>query len=593
MRVKATRGRWVLGVMLILALVAGACGSGDDQPAATTEAAPTTTAAAAPATTAAADDMDTMDDTEAPATTAAAPATTAAEPAPAPDDGSRTLRIAISDDVETLDPTFGQATLTNLTLKNIYMQPVQYLPGPSAGRFSYADTTSFEGQSVESWEFSDGGETITFKMRQGLTFPESGNPVTVDDFIWTIERALGTAAGPAWVWGNVGVTSLDQVERVDDETIRITGARPSAIVLPLLRDQTLGLLDSETVSAQATEDDPWSLEWLGQNYAGNGRYVIDNWERGSRVVLKANPTWPDEPFFTTVEMLVVPESSNRLALLQNGDVDIALDLSAQELDRAEGLSGVDVLSVPDRAAFNVLLNTQQPPFDDLNVRLALTYASPYNAIVDGVLRGRAVPSQGPMSVNSRFFDLYGLGDLWSYDTDLDRARELLAEAGYADGLQFDMIITEALPYVEAAAANLKAAYSEIGVDMTIVPVSAATMAERLFARDYQAAQRGYLTDFVDDPFYHFFLWWGTDTVINWTGFSDPDVDRVLEETGPIVDDAERREPYREAIGKVIDAAPMLWLANADFSLAVREDIGGYVHHPDQLLWFATLNRSGG
>ena len=198
-----------------------------------------------------------------------------------------------------------------------------------------------------------------------------------------------------------------------------------------------------------------------------------------------------------------------------------------------------------------------------------------------------------MSVNSRFFDLYGLGDLWSYDTDLDRARQLLAEAGVADGFSFDLIVSEALPYVEAAAANLKAAYAELGIDMTIVPVSAATMAERLFARDYQAAMRGYLTDYVDDPFYHFFLWWGTDTVINWTGFSDPDVDRVLEETGPVVDDAARREPYREAIGKVIDAAPMVWLANADFSLAVREDIGGYVHHPDQLLWFATLNRTGG
>ncbi len=593
MRVKRQRGLLVLGVMLILALIAGACGGGDE-PAATTEAAPTTTAAA-PTTTAAApaDDMDDADAAEAPTTTAAAPTTTEAAPAPAPDDGSRTLRIAIPDDVETLDPTFGQATLTNLTLKNIYMQPVQYLPGASAGRFAYADTTSFEGQSVESWEFSDGGETITFKMRQGLTFPESGNPVTADDFIWTIERALGTAAGPAWVWGNVGVSSLDQVEKVDEETIRITGARPSAIVLPLLRDQTLGLLDSETVTAQATDDDPWALEWLGQNYAGNGRYVIDSWERGSRLVLKANPTWPDEPFFTTVEMSVVPESSNRLALLQNGDVDIALDLSAQELDRAEGLAGVDVLSVPDRAAFNVLLNTQAPPFDDLNVRLALTYASPYNAIVEGVLRGRAVPSQGPMSVNSRFFDLYGLGDLWSYDTDLDRARQLLAEAGVADGFSFDLIVSEALPYVEAAAANLKAAYAELGIDMTIVPVSAATMAERLFARDYQAAMRGYLTDYVDDPFYHFFLWWGTDTVINWTGFSDPDVDRVLEETGPVVDDAARREPYREAIGKVIDAAPMVWLANADFSLAVREDIGGYVHHPDQLLWFATLNRTGG
>ena len=577
---KAVRGKWAVGVMLIMALAAAACG-GDD---ATTTTAPPATTAAAPATTEAP-----------PATTAAAPATTEAAPATtadAPDDSARTLRIAIPDDVETLDPAFGQATLTNLVLKNIYLQPVQYLPGASEGGFAYADTTSFEGQSVESWEFSDGGETITFKLRQGLTFPASGNPVTADDFVWTVERALGTASGPAWVWGNIGVTDLGQVEKVDEETIRITGARPSAIVLPLLRDQTMGLLDSQAIQEQITEEEPWAKNWLSQNYAGNGRYVLDSWERGSKMTLTANPTWPNAPYFSTVELLVVPESSNRLGLLQNGDVDIALDLSAQELDRAEESAGVDVLSIPDRAAFNVILNLRAPPFDSLALRQALAYASPYNGIVEGVLRGRAVPSQGPMSVNSRFFDLYDLGDLWPpYETDLDRARELLAEAGYADGFEFDLTIPQALPYVEASAANLKAAYAEIGVDMTIVPVSAAAMAEQLANRDFTAVLRGYLTDFVDDPFYHFFLWWGTDTVINWTGYSDPVVDRVLEETGPVVDDDARREPYREAIGRIIEASPMLWLANADFSLAVREDIGGYTHHPDQLLWFATLNRN--
>ena len=506
----------------------------------------------------------------------------------------RTLRVAIPDDVEHLDPAFGQAQLTNLVLKNVYMQPVQYRPGPSQGAFAYADTTSFEGQWVEAWDFSDDRKTITLTLRQGLVFPSSGNRVTSDDVIYTIERALGTASGPAWVWGNIGVTSLDQVERVDERTVVISGARPSSIVLPLMRDQTMGLLDGDAIKSWATEDDPWSTSWMSQNYAGNGRYVVDSWDRGSRMVLKSNPTWPGrQPYFETVELIVVPESANRLALLQNGEVDIAMDLSAQEMELAEGSEGVDVLGVPDRNAMNILLNTRLAPFDNVDVRKALAYATDYNAIVNGVLRGRAVPSQGPISVNSRFFDMYGLGDSWAYEYDPDKAREHLAAAGMSDGFEFEMIISQGLPIADAIAANLKANYSDIGVDMTIRPVSGAEMFESLAGLEHQAAFRGGLLDYIDDPYYHFYLWWLTDTVINWTGFTDERVDEIVVETAEIVDDASRREPYREAIGLVVAASPMLWLANADFTLALREDITGYTHHPDGLLWFATLERTGG
>ena len=512
---------------------------------------------------------------------------------PAADDDARTLRVAIPDDVETLDPAFGQSELTNLVLKNVYLQPIQYLPGEFEQGVAYADTTSYEGQSVESWEFSDDFRTLTFELREGMTFPTSGNPVTGEDFVWTIERALETEAGPAWVWGNLGLTSMDQVELVNESTVVLSDLRPSAIMEPLLRDQTLGLIDSVEVSSHATDDDPWALAWLSQNYAGNGRYLVDNWDSGARMDLVANPEWPGgEPYFNRIELQVVPESSNRLALLQNGDVDIALDLSTQELQQAAGSDGVDVLSIADRQALNLGMNLRQEPFDSLEVRQALSYAVPYGDIVDGVLQGRAVPSEGPISVHSRYYDLFDLGDLWPYEHNPERAEQLLAEAGYEDGFSFELITPQGLPFVEATAANLRAAFSDVGVEMTITPVSSAAMAERLAQREFDAFLRGYLTDYVDDPYYHFFLWWGTDTVLNWVGYSDPGVDAVLEDTAEIVEDEPRQEPYREAIGQVIDDAPMLWMANANFTLAMRDDITSYVHHPDTLLFFSELEREG-
>ena len=103
--------------------------------------------------------------------------------------------------------------------------------------------------------------------------------------------------------------------------------------------------------------------------------------------------------------------------------------------------------------------------------------------------------------------------------------------------------------------------------------------------------RGGLLDYIDDPYYHFYLWWETGTVINWTGFTDPRVDQIIRENASVLDDNALREPYREAIRLVTEASPMLWLANANFTLALRDDISGYVHHPDGLLWFAALERT--
>ena len=123
----------------------------------------------------------------------------------------RTLRIAVADDVATMDPTFGQSGATNLFLKNTYLQPIQYAIPAGSYESINADTTNFEGNSVGSWEVTNNGRNVLLTIRKGMTFPTTGNPVTADDFWWTLERALGTKAGPAWVWGNIGIKSMDTI----------------------------------------------------------------------------------------------------------------------------------------------------------------------------------------------------------------------------------------------------------------------------------------------------------------------------------------------------------------------------------------------
>jgi ABC-type transport system substrate-binding protein len=116
------------------------------------------------------------------------------------------------------------------------------------------------------------------------------------------------------------------------------------------------------------------------------------------------------------------------------------------------------------------------------------------------------------------------------------------------------------------------------------------MAEKNGQGTYDAFMRDWLTDYVDDPYYHFFLWWGTGVVINWTGYSNTQVDAWYQSTAAIVDDSQRRAPYRNAIRQLIKDSPMLWLADGDYTLAVRDDIVGITLHPDTLLYLRPLKR---
>ncbi|MDE0376791.1 MAG: ABC transporter substrate-binding protein, partial [bacterium] len=239
------RTRLVVGLAVVLGLLFSACGAETE-----TADAPATTAAA-PATTAAA-----------PETTAAAPETTsAAEPTPtteaAMEEEVHTLRIAVSGDLPSIDPIFGQNTLTNMTLKNIYAQFLFYEPPEGeVGAFAKANISKRIGRAVERIEYSDGGRTVTMHIRQGVTFPTTGNPMTADDFLWFYERAFCAKASTMFNSNSYGVMSTDQVEKIDDYTIRVTLENPSPIIENQIRAQVAVILDSEAIKPHITEDDP-------------------------------------------------------------------------------------------------------------------------------------------------------------------------------------------------------------------------------------------------------------------------------------------------------------------------------------------------
>lgn len=503
-------------------------------------------------------------------------------------DRAHTLIIAIPGDVETIDPAFGAATRANETLKNIYDPLVHYAAEDSGEGYSRSLATEFDPALAESWEVSDDGLTIVLNLREGVTFPMTGNEFTADDFIYKVERAFGVGAGTQWLLNTAGVKSADQVEKTGDYQVTISLDSPSPIFFNLMRDQDWGLIDSQAVKEHATDDDPWATQWLAKNYAGAGEYVLENWEPGVEFAMRANDQyWGEQPYFKKVILQIIPSSTDRALLLQQGSVDVAADLSLSEMQSIEGAEGVKIVSIPSREQLVVGLNNQMEPFTDPTVRQALAYAVPYDTIVNDVYGGAAGLPQGVFPGNSEWHDS---NVEWPYTTDLDKARELLAEAGYADGFEFTLAIQQGISTMEEIAVILQDSFRQIGVDMSIDKQSAAVFQEHMAKKEQPAWMRPVLA-YVDDPFYMMFLSYQTGQVVNWQNYSNERIDEITDELAVTIDQEERRALSTEAQEIMTEDLPLLFLAETNRNIATREDIGGWVVDPDPLLKYAPLRRA--
>ena len=232
------------------------------------------------------------------------------------------------------------------------------------------------------------------------------------------------------------------------------------------------------------------------------------------------------------------------------------------------------------------LGTNMEPFDNMKARQALSYAAPYESIVNDVLQGFAVPSTSSFAQMA----IYHSPDFWPYSTDTDKAKALLAEAGYPDGFEFTLAIPAGDAEIEGVAVVLQDAFRDVGIDMDIDIMAAGPFSDGLWGRSHQAWLRTAL-NYVDDPFYHVGLWYDTDAVINWFSYSNSRIDEINDILAVSIDETVREDLSYEMQEIINDEAPALWLGELDFTLATRDDINGVLIEPDHLLSFYEMCRN--
>jgi peptide/nickel transport system substrate-binding protein len=578
----AHRIRKLLGMLLVFALVAAACG-GDE------EVEPTTTTAA-PATTQAAAEEPAEEMAEEPAE----------EMAEEPEeemmsDEDRRLIVGVAALPVTLDPEFapGQESVEIITtvLDSLYWFESEEGPGGVRGA-----TELRKGDAgmlpalVEQTEVSDDNLTYTLHLRKGV-MSAVGNEFTSEDLRWMIERNFGVAVVGAFVVGVAKIPSMDNVKVIDDWTIEITITAPNPLFYRAMQLQTISPADSTVAKANATDEDPWATEWMQRNQMGFGPYYVEEFTPGSQLVLKANENyWRGEPFFSEIIYREIPDSSQRLALLKQGQIDIAENLSSRELASLSPEEGKTVSAVRNQVIF-AAMNTREGsgPTTDPAVRLAMQYAVNQSRIINDVYGGDAAPLS--MVAPSSYPDY--AGEVWPYpaDGDIETAKQLLAEAGYPDGFDIPLLINADVADHDNVAVLLRDSLAQIGVNVEIDARPAAAYIDVGNSGDIgMVLHQGYAI--VSDIPYHYLLYVSGPTgFLSFGGFNNERFDEAIAEALAVLPGAERTTLVTEIQQIMADEVPHLSVVGAPTRYGFAPDIEGYTWYPNNQIWFYDLSRS--
>ena len=597
-------------LLLVFALVAAAC-SDDDAPAPTS--APTSAPTDAPPGA-----------TQAPtAPTPAPPAPTTTTPivetgdvaeAPARVQDDETVVIAWTGYFNSLDPPDSLVIFNREASAAMYDRLLTYALTERADGTLVWDGLEVAPGLAESWVI-DGG-SVTFTIREGVTFNKTGNPVTANDIKYSFVRSIEV---PGFGQFNSGLAGLFEPERqitvIDDRTVRfdyeLGDGTPFLLraSLPSMRFPIFGIVDSVEVMARATDEDPWGHEWLKDNPEGSGPYVIESATAGTELILSRVPGhWTEGGEsqigrayngFDRVIYRVLNSPADITALMLGGEVDVAFTLGTRELN-ALAEAGFTIVNAEIPDVWRLDLPVTTPPFDNPLVREAIAHAVPYQTIVDNVF---ANATRAFSVINPASPSFIPEAD---WETDLDLARDLLGQAGLADGFETDFYYNSSRQEWEDIALFLQASLGEVGIDLTLRPLPATDFAEQTttrFGDDTVMAgiqgRSGLI--WLDDADPNVGLWLvtrgfpgpvGVGGFSNATHYSSIAVDTLHFENRFNPDLSARVEAYREVQRIVAVDIPIIPLAVRGFPGAVHPAITGVAFTADPHLRSYLLRPAG-
>jgi peptide/nickel transport system substrate-binding protein len=477
------------------------------------------------------------------------------------------LRIGWGDAI-TLDPP-NDSDITGISvIFNVYERLVRY---------NWA-TRKFEPQLAESWTISPDGTTFTFKLNRAAKFA-SGAPVTADAVKFSFDRVIQYREA---VQRFLLATYIDEnsVRVVDPMTVQITLRAPFAGFLGAVSSHVASVLDPALVRRNTRGDD-LGKAWLHDHSAGSGPYVLQEWNRNSNITLARNPNyWGKRPPLDRVIYRVVTEPAQQAAMIERGDLDLALGILPEQATALKG-KGFKVVSGRDLSTYYLAMNMAMRPFDDPRVRKAVKHAIDYQGILKDLLSGYAVRGGGAIAAGLVGYD--STVDTLYYQ-DLNRARALLAEAGFPNGFETEMyfstIPVKGLGVPNAnLAAKIQSDLARVNIRLRLVQQDINTMFPT-----YRAGRLPFLIWFFGptfpdpDPIISPHGDWNTQATTR-VGFRNDEVTNLILQARREVDPEKRTAAYRQAQRLTAADGPYVWLFRTLNLIVTRPNVSGVTWVP--------------
>jgi peptide/nickel transport system substrate-binding protein len=493
------------------------------------------------------------------------------------------LVIGHAESTDSLDPVRGFTQTTGVVNKATYETLVTF---PDANASEILPLLATE------WSISEDGLSYGFTLREGVTF-NSGNPLTAADVVFSFNRLINADGNPSFLADNIA-----SVEATGDSSVTITLTAADPSFLTLLANSAFAITDSVTIAANGGVDGADAAtadaaeEFLNSTSAGSGPYILEAWEAQVQTVLVRNPNyWGDAPYFDRVIITNLAEPATQAVALQSGEIDLALDLTSDQISGLEGVDGISIYSGPANIVHFLLMNANpeiggpvSDPLVQRAIRLALDYEG-YKTLWGGVQPG----------TNLAVGLLGAYGEDQAIQRNLDEARALLAEAGYPDG--FD--ITLDYPDFSFQGVNMNTNAQKIQADLAEIGINVT-----LRSAEVQVALEGYRAG--TQGFAYWF--WGPDKLdpsdvlaflpggkvaterAQWLPENAPaEINALIEQAATTFGTEERVALYGQLQDYLQESGAFAPFNQPDIQTAFASDIQGYVWHPQWLLDVAILS----
>ncbi len=477
-------------------------------------------------------------------------------------------------DIITMDPAEVFELTTGEIIANIYDRIMMFEP---------ENLQKLVGGVAESWEVSNNGKTITFKLRDGLKF-HSGNPVRPEDVEFSLERVVKLNKTPAFIitqfgWNAENVDDLIKV--VDDRHVSVTivEAFSPGLVLNALSAGIASVVDKKLVLSHEKDGD-LGYEWLKSNSAGSGAFSLKSWKANETVVLEANPAYRHgAPGMKRVILRHVSEPSAQRLLLEKADIDMARNLTPDQIKGIKGNADIAIDGYPKGTIVYMAANAAHPILGKPKVVQALRLLADYKGMADSFLAGQFVVHQA-----------FWPGGLWAaysetpYSLDVAKAKALLAEAGHPDGFEVRIDTLTNSPFPEISQ-SLQATLSQAGIKAQIVTQEGKTLWPKYRARKHELILARWSPDYVDphsnaDAFAH-----NPDNrpeakltgVLAWrNAWAQDDINALAVKARNELDLDQREKLYLDLQKRLQTEGPYVILFQQNEQVARRKNLEGFV-----------------